>query len=152
MAAAVEERQRLGQQVLHQLVAEVAQHGFADLVGQADAPIKGDVGNDDGAEEKQQPFGGRDAVARGDGALDDVADDPREHRQGHGAEGAEPEQGVALAAVGLGEREQARDGGPAQGQAVGFLLVGADPADGDLEAGGLAHAWAPSDWMRMARR
>ncbi len=148
----MEERERLREQVLHQFVAEIPQHGFADLVGQADTPVQGDIGHDDGAEEEQEPFDGPDPVAGGDGSFDDVADDPRQQRQGHGAEGAEPEQGVALAAMGFGEGEQAGDRRPAQGEAIGFLFVGAGPADGDLEAGRLAHAWAPSDWMRIARR
>ena len=151
VAAGVEERERLRKQVRHQAVAEVPEHVLADLVRQPDAPVERDVGHDEEDREEGERPEGRGAVARLDRAFDDRADEPGEAGQGHRAEDAEAEQGVTLQAVGAGEREQAGDGRPAQRQPVRFLFVGPQAADRDLE-GRLAHAGAPSDWTRIARR
>ena len=135
----------------HQLVAQVPQDVLADLVGETDAPVKGDVGDDEEDREQGECPEGRWAVARRHGTLDDIAHKPGEGREGHRAEDAEAEQGVALQSVRAGEGEKAGDGRPAQRETIRFFFVGSEAADRDLEAI-LAHATAPSDWTRMARR
>ena len=54
MAAGVKERQRLREQVGHQLVTEVAQDVLADLVGEPDAPVQSNVGNNEEDREECQ--------------------------------------------------------------------------------------------------
>jgi len=45
VAPGVEKGERLREQVGHQPVAEVAEDAFANLVGEADPPVEGDVGD-----------------------------------------------------------------------------------------------------------
>lgn len=54
MAPSVEERERLREEVGHQAVAEIAQDVLPDLMGETDAPVEGDVGDDEEDREQGQ--------------------------------------------------------------------------------------------------
>ena len=151
--ARVEEGQGMGEQVPHHPVAQVAEHALAQLVREADPPVKRHLGQDRGPDQRARPRQGRPRVMVGERTADDVGEHPGQERQLDGACGAEREEPVAPGAVAVGQPDHAAHQRPGERHAVGLVVLRALPADGELVAGlGLAHGTASRVWTSMARR